>query len=100
MQDYREKRDLPRMQLDCPAQLEMLDDGATGTATVHNLSGGGMLITFNQMLEVGRMLRVRIEPSRDVTPPMVADVRVLRCDPQSDGDGRYAVAGEITRILD
>ncbi len=100
MQDYREKRDLPRMQLDCPARLEMLEDGATGTAIVQNLSGGGMLFTFKQALEIGRLLRVRIEPLRNVTPPMVADVRVLRCDRQSDGDGHYAVAGEITRILD
>ena len=100
MQDYREKRDLPRMQLDCPAHFEMLDDGAAGTATVHNLSGGGILMSFDRALEAGRLLRVRIDPVRDLTPPMVAEVRVLRCDLQSDSDGHYAVAGEITRILE
>lgn len=100
MQDFREKRDFPRMQLDCPAQFELLDDGTKGEAVVENLSGGGILMWFDQVVAEGRLLQVRIDPVRDLTPPMVAEVRVLRCDEQPDGDGRYAVAGQIIRVLD
>ena len=88
------------MQLDCPASFELLADGTAGTAIVRNLSGGGTLLSLEQSLVAGQVLRLRIEPGHDVTPPMVAELRVLRCDPPSESDGRYVVAAEITRILE
>jgi hypothetical protein len=44
-------------------------------------------------------MRIEIKPVNDITPPMVAEVRVLRCTPGADPEEDYSVACQISRLL-
>jgi hypothetical protein len=98
MQDYDEKRNYPRMEIECPASFEVVGAG-TGGAIVKNLSGGGVLMWLDQQLKPGAAVRIEIRPVNEITPPMQAELEVLRCTPLPESDGSFAVACEIRRIL-
>lgn len=98
MQDYDEKRVYPRMKIDCPASFEIVGEGVGG-AIVKNLSGGGVLMWIEQGLDPGAELNIEISPISDITPPMEAAVRVLRCSPVEGAEGSFAVACMIERVL-
>lgn len=98
MLDYREKRNYPRMAIDCPARFELVG-GDAGGAIVKNLSGGGVLMWVERALEPGAAVQIEIRPVNEITPPMIAEVQVLRCQPVADGEGSFAVACQIRRIL-
>ena len=98
MQDYDEKRSYPRMAINCPASFEVIG-GDGGGAIVKNLSGGGVLMWLEKDVAPGSELRVEIKPVKDITPPMTAELRVVRCTPLEESDGSFAVACEISRIL-
>ena len=98
MQDYTEKRNYPRMAIECPASFQVVG-GEGGGAVVRNLSGGGLLMSMDRELGAGAQLKIQIKPANDITPPMVAEVRVVRCTPENAEPGRYAVACQITRLL-
>ena len=98
MQDYEEKRSYPRMAIECPASFEIVD-GAGGGAIVKNLSGGGLLMWMDRDIEAGLEMKIEIMPVSDITPPMVAEVRVLRCSPMGGEEGSFAVACQISRLL-
>jgi hypothetical protein len=98
MLDYREKRNYPRMDINCPASFTVVG-GKGGGAIVKNLSGGGVLMWIDHQIDADAALQIEIKPVNDITPPMVAEVRVLRCTPVSDDDGSFAVACQISRIL-
>ena len=97
MQDYNERRHYPRMQVECPARIESA--GLGGGATVKNLSGGGLLVWADHEISPGSTLKVEVRPVNDTTPPMVAEVRVLRSSPVVDTAGSFAVACRISRVL-
>ncbi len=98
MQDYNEKGNYPRMAIECPASFQVVG-GEGGGAVVRNLSGGGLLMSMDRELGAGAQLKIQIKPANDITPPMVAEVRVVRCTPENAEPGRYAVACQITRLL-
>lgn len=98
MQDYDEKRSYPRMEIDCPASFEIVGQG-TGGAVVKNLSGGGVLLWIEQAVEAGAQLVIEIKPVNDITPPMRAEVRVLRCTPVQEAQGSFAVSCAISRVF-
>jgi hypothetical protein len=98
MQDYDEKRNYPRMEIDCPASLEIVGEG-TGGAVVKNLSGGGVLLWVERAVDPDAELVIEIAPVSDITPPMRAEVRVLRCTPVEGGEGSFALACAIVRVL-
>lgn len=101
MLEYREKRNYPRMEIDCPASIRVVGGDGAGSegAIVKNLSGGGVLMWLEHTIEPDAVLTIEIKPVRDITPSMSAEVRVLRCMPVEGGDGSFAVACEIQRIL-
>jgi hypothetical protein len=98
MQDYNEKRNYPRMTIECPANFRIVG-GAGGGAIVKNLSGGGVLMSIDHEIAEGSEMRIEIKPVNDITPPMVAEVRVLRCTPGADPEEDYSVACQINRLL-
>jgi hypothetical protein len=98
MQDYREKRNYPRMAIECPASFQVIG-GDGGGAIVKNLSGGGLLVWIDREISPGASLQIEIKPVNDITPPMVAEVRVVRSTPVGDADGSFAVACQIRRVL-
>lgn len=98
MQDYREKRNYPRMDIECPASFQIVD-GDGGGAIVKNLSGGGLLVWIDRDMAPGSLLRIQIKPVNDITPPMLAEVEVLRNTPLGGTDGSFAIACQIRRVL-
>lgn len=98
MRDYDEKRGYPRMEIECPASFAIVgeDDGG---AIVQNLSGGGVLMWVERALNPGDELTIEVKPIKDITPPMRASVRVLRCSPVDESSGGFAVACVIERVL-
>lgn len=98
MQDYSEKRNYPRMEIDCPASFKLTGQKAGG-AIVKNLSGGGVLMWIEQTITPGEEIMIDITPVSDVTPPMTAELKVLRCTPVDGASGSFAVACQIQRVL-
>lgn len=98
MQDSRERRAYTRNDIDCPAQFRIVD-GDGGGAIVKNLSGGGVLLWVDRAIAPGATLRMEVKPLHDTTPPMVAEVRVLRSTPLGDEEGVFAVACQIHRVM-
>lgn len=98
MRDYQEKRDYPRTLIDCPASFQTVG-GLGGRAVVKNLSGGGVLMWIDHDIAPGAPLRMQLKPASDITPPMTADVQVLRCTPLDGAGGGFAVACQIRRVL-
>lgn len=99
MLDYDEKRAFPRMQVECPAKVSLHGNTQARAAIVKNLSGGGMLMWLNQLVDAGSELDITVEPGTDLTPPLDARVRVLRCTRLAKGDGSFAVACRIEKML-
>lgn len=98
MLEYREKRNYPRMEIECPASFRVAG-GAGGGAIVKNLSGGGLLVWIDRDIVPGETLQMEIKPVNDITPPMIAEVQVLRSTPVGGVDGSFAVACRISRVL-
>jgi len=100
MLDTNEKRNFPRMNLDCPASFSVTGDSGRSGAIVKNLSGGGVLMWVDGQVEPGTVLSIEVAPPNSITPPMKAEMRVLRCTPVDGADGQFAVACAMERILD
>lgn len=93
------RRSFPRIHIECPAKVRIGKEGDTKGAIVKNLSGGGVLMWVEQALEPGARLQIEIRPVNQITPPMSAEVQVLRCHPVAEGEGSFAVACQIERVL-
>ena len=100
MRDYSEKRAFPRMQVDCPARIRLDGDAGAKGAVVKDLSGGGLLIWLDRPLNAGESFDVTIEAGTELTRPLHARVRVVRCKALAGGEGSFAVACQIQSILD
>jgi len=100
MQDYEEKRSYPRMAIECPASFKIVNgEGGGGGAIVKNLSGGGLLMWLEKECPKNAEMKIEIKPVNDITPPMVAEVKVIRCEPTAGEEGSFAVACQIKRLL-
>jgi hypothetical protein len=96
MTDYSEKRDFQRMALDCSLEYSISSDDKIYTGQINNLSAKGVLFKGDKSIALGVEVKITVSPVNDITPPMVADVCVTRCDKHDDGS--YYVAGEILKI--
>ncbi len=97
MRDYSEKRDFPRMAVECEARYRVIDSGERGSARVHDLSAGGALLHLESELQTGARLALEIRPQSDITPPLQAELEVIRCDAREPCG--YAAACTIVRML-
>jgi len=100
MLDTKEKRDFPRMKLECPASFAITGKPGSSGAIVKNLSGGGVLMWIEGQVEPGTMLDIEVAPVSSITPPMNARMKVLRCTPVEGADGQFAVACMMEQLLD
>ncbi len=99
MQEYAEKRDFPRMVVNCDAKLIQEGSGETYEAFVKDLSGSGLLIWVDRTVETGSILSIEIKPGSDITPPLSARIKVIRCQPMDDAEaGRFSVACQIEKV--
>jgi hypothetical protein len=91
-----DKRDFRRMVMDCSASFQVAGEGSPRVAVVKDLSAGGVLLLADESLDVGAQLLIEIRPAADITPPLKADLQVVRCDPSQEGG--YSVACTIETI--
>ena len=94
MLEYSEKRDFIRMNMACDMQLQ--HQGQTETVRLLDLSASGMSFVCHSQLSAGERLQVTITPERDITPPMQAEIEILRCNAEGD---QFSVAATIQQIL-
>lgn len=95
MQDYSEKRDFIRMTMACEMQIRQPESGTTQTVHLEDLSATGMrFFTPDELIE-GSLLEVSIIPQKDLTPPMQAEIEVIRCTRLDD---TFEVAASIRHI--
>ena len=98
MLEFLEKRDYIRMAVDCAAQinLEGLD---SLPAIVKDLSATGLLMWVEAKIPSGSVGTVSILPGKNITPPLSAEIEVIRCEPLEDKPKVYAAACSIKEIL-
>jgi hypothetical protein len=99
MLEYSEKRDFPRMAVECPAQFRLEGSDKVDGAIVKDLSGGGVLLWVDQAVEAGSELSIMVMPGKNITPPLHAKLEVIRCFPLEEEEGTYAAACSILELL-
>ena len=100
MLDSNEKRDFPRMAMECPASFAVAGQNGNSGAIVKNLSGGGVLMWIEGEVEPGTLLDIEVTPVNAITPSMKARMKVLRCTPVDGAEGQFAVACMMEELLD
>ncbi len=95
--DHGERRDFPRMTVECPMRLEPAD-GAPIDAACLDLSGGGMRFRLAETLVEGsEMTATLTPPPGGLSAPLTARITVLRCTPLSGK--AFEVSARILEIL-
>jgi hypothetical protein len=97
MNDYIEKRAFYRMAVDGEVKYRIEGESQVSSATVKNLSNAGLLMASDRELSTGTKITIAIIPVHAITPPLLADALVIRCD--TENDSLYNVACTIERIL-
>lgn len=98
--EYDEKRDYIRLEVDCEFVFKKEDsDEEESSGHVVNLSGRGMMFITAMELEKDIVLEVNIKPSNILTPPLHANVKVVRVVKQRHADG-YEIGAVIKEIYD
>jgi hypothetical protein len=94
--DYEEKRNFPRMTLNCEAAVTDPEAGQTFKTMVINLSGGGALFNAEHEFRVGALLDLRVDSATGDRPPFEARIKVIRCEPRDKGG--FQIASVIEQV--
>lgn len=101
--EYDEKRDFIRIDIDCEIvfkKIEPSDPTAEEqVGKVSNLSGRGMMFISDTELEKDSTFEINIKPSNILTPPLHANVKIVRVIKQRHADG-YEIGAVIKEIYD
>ena len=99
--EYDEKRDFIRIELDCGIVFKNIDsdDSSEQVGKVSNLSGRGLMFISEAEIEKNSMIEINIKPSNILTPPLHANVKVVRVVKQRHADG-YEIGAVIKEIHD
>ena len=96
MIDYAEKRNFIRMPVSCPIELLPMDSAQESLeAELLDLSATGMRFVVQQPLATGDRLAVTVRPGNPITPPLEANVSVVRC---TQFDRGFDVAASIDHV--
>ena len=85
MIDYSEKRNYIRMPMQCPVSIRNLDAQDTDTAHLLDISASGVRFISQRALDEGARLQLMVRPECDITPPLEAEIAVIRCREVDDG---------------
>lgn len=97
---YDEKRDFIRIDMDCGIVFKKTDSFEEAlTGQVANLSGRGMMFISDVELEKDSDLEISIKPSNLLTPPLHANVKVVRVVKQRHAEG-YEIGAVIKEVYD
>jgi len=98
MLEYIEKRDFIRMGMDCAAKIEFQGIEPID-AVVKDLSATGLSMWVDSPIPSGSMGTVSIAPGNNLTPPLRAEIEIIRCDQLTDQQGIYSLACIIKDML-
>ncbi len=96
MQDYDEKRDYIRMDVDCDVTYKLADSDEVKTGRCTSLSGAGVSFIAESTYNIGLAMEINVLPQNSITPPMTAFIEIVRCIPHKDGS--YEVAASIKSL--
>ena len=96
MQKHSEKRDFPRIIMDCPARYRLHDGGYAMPAIAKNLSGDGIMLQVEEEVKPGSRFSVGIHPEKNTSPSFHMLVKVNRCDSVESG---FSLACTIVKML-
>jgi hypothetical protein len=97
MPDFIERRRSRRIPVSYPIKYKVVGEDKERAGVCVNISGSGILFRTNEIIEPGRALEIRIEPDNRLTPPLTANIEVVRCTPAPE-PGCHHVAGAIKGI--
>jgi hypothetical protein len=97
MNDFSEKRSFYRMAVNGPVKFRVNGDSEVSTGSVLNLSSSGLLIASELEVPIKSLMTVQITPTQAITPPLTAEVEVMRNEPDTQTGNR--IACRITKIL-
>jgi len=98
--EYDEKRDFIRIDIDCEILYRIADsEDENQSGRIANLSGRGMMFITDDEIEKDCLLEVNIKPSNILTPPLHANVKVVRVIKQRHEDG-YEIGAVIKDIYE
>ena len=98
MLSYDDKRDFYRMSLDCPVHYSVNGQEHKLQGIVKDISASGVLMWLQETVSADDVLDIKVSPVKDITPPLAAEVRVIRCSPIEGVRGTFAVACETIKI--
>jgi c-di-GMP-binding flagellar brake protein YcgR len=95
---HEDKRNFFRMLVNTDAHIQLLDSetGHEVNGTCRDLSATGMAVEVDEMVELNTILRVKIESSNNVVPPLDAVCKVVRV--QAENDDNFLVGLEIVEL--
>ncbi|VAW81549.1 hypothetical protein MNBD_GAMMA12-2506 [hydrothermal vent metagenome] len=96
--DSDEKRDFPRMTIDCGVEYSLKETGELFQGSAINLSSTGILFSTGQNLSQGDLVTVKV-PSDKPVSVLRAVVKVIRVTPGNES-GALHIACEIVEKLD
>jgi hypothetical protein len=97
MNDFFEKRDFYRMVVDGEVRYRIDGESQVSSGSVKNLSNSGLMMASDREITPGTKITVAIIPGHAITPPLMAEAKVIRCD--SGDSSQFNIACTIERIL-
>ena len=96
MIDYAEKRGYIRMPVQCPLTVrDRRGDRMPAETRLMDLSASGIRFFSPQSLDEGDRLQITVSPKNPITPPLEAEVAVVRCQEIDNG---FDIAASIELI--
>lgn len=96
MIDYSEKRDYIRMPMQCPVSIRDLSASDTDTAQLLDISASGVRFVSQRALDEGARLQLMVRPECAITPPLEAEIAVIRC---REVDNGFDIAASIEVVV-
>jgi PilZ domain len=98
-QKRADRRQLPRMEFNCPMTYHAVGSSRRIPAHAVCLSGSGMLFEAEEALRPGTRLEIFAKPELPITPPLWAVVVVKRSRPVHGEPSTFHIAAEIEQML-
>ncbi|MCH8538825.1 MAG: PilZ domain-containing protein [Alkalimonas sp.] len=86
MLNQSDKRHFYRMMVNADVQLFINDPeaGRSVDGICRDLSASGMSVDVNEPLEMGTLIRVKLESANNSVPPLDATAKVMRCGQENN----------------
>lgn len=97
IQDYSEKRDFIRMNAQTEVSFQFSGEDQVHHGLSLDLSGTGVKFETSVLVKAGSKLIIRIAPENTATPPLDAEVKVIRVE-KHEIDDIYLIAAEFIKI--